>query len=301
MNKISVVITAFNEEKTLEDCLKSVKDWANEIVVVDNNSSDKTATIAKQYTAHVFHQENNPQNIDIQKNFGIKKASNEWVLILDADERVDKELKEEIDKIDESEGINGYWIPRKNIIFGKWIEHTGWYPDRQLRLIKKDKGEYKKGVVHQHIALDGTTEVLTSHITHLNYVSISQFLERTIFLYTVSESKQLITDGYVFESKDLIVKPVQEFNKRYFLEKGYKDGIHGLVLSLLMGFYHFVIYLRAWEAGGFKEKDNTLDVFGQSLKDAGREVNYWQNEMRIQDTKNPLKKGLYKVKRKAKL
>lgn len=301
MNKISVVISAFNEEKRIEDCLKSVKGWADEIVVVDNNSTDKTGEIARKYTSHVFQQENNPQNIDVQKNFGIKKATNEWVLILDADERIDKELRDEIDGLREEIGTTGYWISRKNIIFGKWIEHTGWYPDKQLRLIKKNKGEYKKGVVHQHIVLDGKTEALTAHITHLNYDSIGQFLDRTISLYTVSESNKLIGDGYTFNPKDLIVKPVLEFNKRYFLEKGYKDGIHGLVLSLLMGFYHFVVYLRVWEAGGFKEKENSLGIFAESIKEASREVNYWQNEVKIQNTKNPLKKGLYKVKRKVKL
>jgi len=157
MNTLSVVITAFNEERKIKECLESVKDLAWEIIIVDNSSTDKTVDVAKKYTQKIYSQKNDPQNIDIQKNFGFSKARGEWILSLDADERVIPELAEEIrGEIEREEnGVKGYFIPRKNIIFGKWIEHTGWWPDYQLRLFKKGKGKYQQRHVHQNISLDG--------------------------------------------------------------------------------------------------------------------------------------------------
>src|SRR3972149_5537016 len=127
MGKISAVVTVYNEEKNIEKCLKSLK-FADEIIVVDNQSEDKTADIAKKYTSKVFSRKNNPQQLDIQKNFGFEKANFEWILSIDADEEVSKELTAEIKKIlgakpSSISQINGFWIPRKNFIFGKWIEN----------------------------------------------------------------------------------------------------------------------------------------------------------------------------------
>src|SRR3989344_6118283 len=130
MNKVSVVISAYNEEKLLENCLKSVT-WADQVIVVDNNSTDDTAKIAKKYADEVYSCPNNLM-LNVNKNYGFSKATGDWILSLDADERVTDELKKEITNVVKNDEIAGYWIPRKNIIFGKWIEHTGWYPDYQL-------------------------------------------------------------------------------------------------------------------------------------------------------------------------
>src|SRR3989344_5797566 len=137
MSKLSVAISAFNEERKIEDCLKSVS-FADEIIFVDNSSTDQTLKIAKKYTLKVFTRENNLM-LNVNKNFGFSKASEEWILSLDADERITDELKKEIKSIikNNKKDVNGFWIPRKNKIFGKWMEHTGWYPDYQLRLLKK--------------------------------------------------------------------------------------------------------------------------------------------------------------------
>ncbi|MCL4417363.1 MAG: glycosyltransferase family 2 protein, partial [Actinobacteria bacterium] len=151
MNKLSAVISAFNEEKKIEDCLKSVVHLAEEIIVVDNASTDNTSKIAKKYATKVYSQKNDPRLIDLQKNFGFEKATGDWILCLDADERITPELNEEIRgllKNGESD-TEGYYIPRKNIIFNKWIKHTGWYPDYQLRLFRREKGKFTKEHFHE--------------------------------------------------------------------------------------------------------------------------------------------------------
>jgi glycosyltransferase involved in cell wall biosynthesis len=156
--KLSVVITAYNEEENIKDCLESAREIADEIIVVDNNSSDTTSEIAKKYTKDVFNQENNPEKIDVQKNFGFSKAKGDWILSLDADERITDDLAKEIKSaIDSDDETTGYWIPRKNIIFGKWIKNDMWWPDYQLKLFKKGKGKYTDGV-HKALEVEGETK-----------------------------------------------------------------------------------------------------------------------------------------------
>ena len=178
--KISVVISAYNEERLLEECLASVQDFADEIIVVDNSSTDRTKEIARKYTKKVFTQKNDPTSIDLQKNFGFGKATNEWILILDADERLTPELIEEINDVlrrNPSE-IQAYRIPRKNIIFGKWIEHSLWWPDYQVRLFRKGKGQYAAEKVHQQLQVQGEMGTLKEAFLHENYQSISQYLQK---------------------------------------------------------------------------------------------------------------------------
>ena len=309
MSKISVVISAFNEEKKIEACLRSVK-WADEIVVVDNSSTDKTGEIAKKYSTHVYTQRNNPSAIDIQKNFGIEKATSDWVLVLDADEEVTPELAEEIKKILNSpstelrtETINGFWIPRKNIIFGKWIEHTGWYPDPQLRLFKKGKGRFKQEHVHEPIVVDGETEHLKEHILHHNYENVSQFLSKNLLVYAPNEADALLAKGYIFTYKDIIRFPLREFLSRYFVREGYKDGFHGLSLSILMGVYHLVIFMYLWEKKDFAQlsNDDVVEELGEEWKNSRKDLMYWISKLAVEGEKSELKKIGIKLKRKLNL
>jgi (heptosyl)LPS beta-1,4-glucosyltransferase len=259
MNKISAVISAFNEEKNLERCLKSLS-FADEIVVVDNSSWDKTAEIAKKYTDKVFTQKNNPGAIDLQKNFGFEKATSDWVLSIDADEEISKELAEEIKKVLETKPsmlsqINGFWIPRKNFMFGKWIkENTGWYPDYQLRLFRKGQGRYESKAVHKDLFVEGETEKLKEHIIHHNYDSIEQYVKK-ILNYAPNEAEEYLRNGYKFSYFDVIRFPLNDFMSWFFARKGYKDGFHGLVLALMQAFYHFLVFAFIWEKQGFKEYD----------------------------------------------
>jgi glycosyltransferase involved in cell wall biosynthesis len=288
--KISVVISALNAEKVIEDCLRSVE-FADEIILLDNSSTDKTAEIARKYTSKIFKQENDPNSIDIQKNFGFKKAKNEWILSIDADERVSPELREEIKQIlddgslvlgapgtnhQEQKPVNGYWIPRKNIIFGKWIQHTGWYPDPQLRLFRKDKGSFEEKYVHAPLKLQGEAGRLTNHIIHENYQSIEQFIKRTT-TYAKSEADKKIKEGYVLTHIDAIRFPFNEFLSRFFAREGYKDGFHGFMLSMLMGFYHFLVFSFIWEKHKFKEAEEKdfKEKFNEEIKSVKKDLDFW--------------------------
>ena len=257
MGKISAVISAYNEEKHIERCLKSLG-FADEIVVVDNSSTDKTVSIASKYTNKIFTQKNNPKEIDIQKNFGFERSTNEWILSIDADEEVSGELAQEIKQILSAKpssiaSINGFWIPRKNYIFGKWIKNnTGWYPDYQLRFFRRERGKYESRKVHEDLSLEGETEKLTQHLIHHNYDSIDQYVKK-ILIYAPNEAEALISNGYEFSFFDVIRFPLSDFLSWFFARKGYKDGFYGLVLSIMQAFYHFLVFAFIWEKKGFKD------------------------------------------------
>src|ERR1035437_7316158 len=270
MSKISAVISAFNEETNIERCLKSLS-FADEIVVVDNSSSDETAEIAKQYTDKVFTQKNNPTAIDLQKNFGFEKATSEWILSIDADEEVSNELAQEIRRILNAKpssmaSINGFWIPRKSFMFGKWIkENTGWYPDYQLRMFRKGQGTYESKAVHKHLFVEGETEKLKEHIIHHNYDSIEQYVKK-ILKYAPSEAEEYLSNGYKFSYFDVVRFPLNDFMSWFFARKGYKNGFFWLVFALMTAFYHFLVFAFIWEKQGFKEYDKE-----DFLKDTERE------------------------------
>lgn len=288
MGKLSVVISAFNEEKKIRDCLESAK-WADEIIFVDNSSTDKTPQIAKEYTSKVFIKPNNPM-LNVNKNFGFTKATGEWILSLDADERISPELKKEMLLVisPKQSAVNGYYIPRKNIIFGKWIRHTGWYPDRQLRLFRKGKGKFPKVHVHEMIEVFGKRDYLLNPLEHLNYENISQFLVKLTNIYTPNEAQVLIKNGYQFSWLDVIRMPTREFVNRFFAQRGYKDGLHGLTLSLLMAFYHLVVFVKVWEEKDFKEVEEKgfLETLQVELKKTSREFRYWYLTARLEETKS---------------
>lgn len=298
-NKLSVVISAYNEENKIEDCLSSVK-FADEIIVVDNQSNDETAEIAKKYTSNVFSQPNYPM-LNINKNFGISKAKSDWILVLDADERVTPELALEIrnlkiaspeERSDEGEignsNINGYYIPRKNIIFGKWIKYTGWYPDHQLRLFRKGKGRFPEQHVHEMIKLEGETGYLKENMLHYNYESVSQFIFKLLNIYAPNEANELIRTGYKAQWTDVLRFPAKEFLSRFFAREGYRDGFHGLMLSLLMAFYHLIVFAIIWEKEKFKEpeKVDILAATGKELIKIKKEMVFWYTNEKLKVAKN---------------
>lgn len=294
---LSVVVSAFNSEKEIEDCLKSVS-WAQEIIVVDNSSTDRTLEAAKKYTDNTFTKQNNPM-LNVNKNFGFSKATGEWILCLDADERVTPELQKEIKERIGNSRLSGCWIPRKNIIFGKWIEHTGWYPDHQLRLFKRGKGRFEEKHVHEMIKIQGDTEYLKNNLLHYNYASISQFLGK-LNIYVPNEAEQLINNGYKFKWQDVIRVPAKEFLSRFFAREGYKDGFHGLILSLLMSFYHLLIIATIWERRGFEriEITNMDEEINRELKKSYGNLLFWINNEKLKKIKNPFRKIVYRIFKK---
>lgn len=294
--KLSVVISAYNEEKRIREVLEAVT-FAEEIIFIDNESTDSTKKIAQEYTKKIFSRPNF-QMLNKNKNFGFSKASNEWILNLDADEIVTQELQDEIiSVISKSNDVEGYSIPRKNIILGKWMAHTGWYPDYQPRLFKKGKGKFAEEQVHEKIVLEGKTENLKNPMIHNSYGSLDQFLQKMMTNYTISEAENLIAKGYEPKLIDSFLFPANEFLKRFFFEEGYKDGAHGLVLSLLMAFYHLVVFARVWEMKNYPDSGSTLEVFQEGASKIAKDTTYWINYER-EKTMSPAKRALSKLKRK---
>ena len=304
MNKkvvISAVLTVRNEEKKIAECLESVK-WTDEIIVVDDESTDKTVQIAKKYTKNVFEHKS-VGYVEPVRNFAISKAKGEWVLILDADERVPDSLARKLLEIAQLEtNAEVVAIPRKNIIFAKWMQHTGWWPDYHIRFFKKGKLKMPKGI-HQKPEVHGETLHLEAKeeysITHLHYDTISEFVLR-MNRYTDIEAKEFLESGEEFLWTDIFSKPFNEFLSRFFARSGYKDGLHGLVLAFLQAVSMLVVSLKIWEKKGFYEVD-AKTLFNESEAEAKKmrkDLLYWFTNEKVNEIKNPIKKRAYKLLRK---
>jgi glycosyltransferase involved in cell wall biosynthesis len=294
---ISVVVSAYNEQKALGRCLASVRQLADEIIVVDNESQDSTVKIAGKYTKKIYSRKNILM-LNTNKNYGFEKATGDWILNLDADEEIPKELAGEIKKrIAGNPQENGFWISRKNIIFGKWVRHGLWWPDKQIRLFRRDKGKFPCVHIHEYIEVTGRVGELEQPYTHYNYETVSQYL-KTIDRASTSEAISLKDMNHQFVWYDAVRFPLSDFLKIYFAQKGYLDGLHGLVLALFQAFYSFTVFAKYWEMNSFTERDVSVNAVGEELFRGGKEVNYWMLTSRIDETKDVAKKILWKVKRK---
>lgn len=300
MASISVVISAFNEEEKIRDCLESVK-WADEIVLVNSSSTDNTVTIVKEYTKKIYTRSNNPM-LNVNKNFGFAKTVGDWILSLDADERVTPELRKEIEsKIKKhTSGVVGFWIPRKNIIFGKWIQSQMWWPDYQLRLFKKGKGKFPQKHIHEKLIVDGESEELREPLLHENYATIAQFLYKMDKIYTENETENILKSNKRFHWVDGIRMPANDFIKTFFAQKGYRDGLHGLVLSILQAMYMEVVFAKVWEKQGFKPVDDPAffkKVVGEMEKVA-KDIRYWILTKSIEEGKSIIAALYLRIQRK---
>jgi glycosyltransferase involved in cell wall biosynthesis len=295
--KITVVINTLNEEKNVERAIKSVL-WADEILVCDMHSDDDTALIAKKLGAVViFHKKTG--FVEPARNFAISKASHEWILILDADEVIPDSLEGKLKEITNNPGVTTFIeIPRKNIIFNKWMKASQWWPDYNIRFFKKDKVVWGNKI-HRPPKTEGQGVRLPSDerwaIVHYNYSSISQFVFR-MNRYTEVQARELKQGGYEFNLKDLISKPLSEFLGRFFANKGFQDGLHGFSLSLLQAFSELLVYLKLWEMKGFTEQDINLKELKVVSDEASKEIEYWFKYGSL--SKNPLKNFLQRAKNK---
>lgn len=276
---ISVVINTLNEENSIARALNAVK-WADEIVVCDMHSEDKTVEIAKKLGAKVVFYKRTDY-VEPARNFAISKVSNEWVLVLDPDEEIPDSLKDRlIEIVSRLEQIDYVRIPRKNIIFSKWMKGAMWWPDYNIRFFKKGSVQWTDEI-HRPPKTEGQGLDLPAEeelaIIHRNYQTISQFITR-MNRYTTVEVNQLIKQNYQFKWSDLIEKPLSEFLSRFFAGKGYQDGLHGLTLSFLQAFSFLIVYLKLWEMSGFKQQEITLDELeGERIKSV-RSLEYWMRQ-----------------------
>jgi glycosyltransferase involved in cell wall biosynthesis len=246
---LSVSIICFNEEINLRRCLESVC-WADEIVVVDSFSQDRTLDIAKEYTGRVF--ERPWTGYRDQKNYALAQCNGEWILSLDADEEVPEALREEIrEAIRQPNGEEGYRIPRRSYYFGRWINHSGFYPDRQLRLFKRGFGVWVGGRVHERVEVQGRVGHLTNDLFHYPYEGSISGMLRKVDAFSTLNAEDLYDRGKKYHLAQLVFRPVTKFVEVYFLKLGFLDGLPGLIIAGMSSFTMFVRYskLRELEIG----------------------------------------------------
>jgi len=242
---ISVVIITYNEEANIEAALKSVADIASEIIVVDRYSSDETVKIAKKYTDRVILRK--WTNFSDQKNFGNAEASFPWIFSLDADERVSPDLREEILQMkNEEPECDGFSMPRQTFYLGRWIRHSGWYPDRKIRLFRKDKARWEGEYVHEALVVDGEICKLKGHLQHFTYGSIRDHVRQSNTFSDLAAQK-LYAQKKKCRWTQLAIFPPLRFLKAYIWRGGFLDGFAGLVISVLQGYSVFIRYAKLKE------------------------------------------------------
>lgn len=243
MQKNSVTIITLNEESNIRACLESVK-WADEILVSDSGSSDKTVQICKEYGAKVFIDQ--WQGFGKQKNLIAGRARNSWILNIDADERITPDLRKEIEDILNNGDYEGYFIPRKNFFGDKWIKHCGWHPDYNMRLYRKNKGRFNERDVHEAVKIEGRAGYLKNPMEHYTYKDVSDYLKR-MDRYSTLAAEEMSKNGKSTGLSDLIFRPCFTFLKMFFLQKGFLEGYSGVILSGLYAAYTFSKYAKLWE------------------------------------------------------
>ena len=258
MRKISVAIITFNEEQKIERSLTSIKKIADEIVIIDSFSTDETENICSQYTDLFFSAK--WKGYRKQKQFALEQTHHAWVLSLDADEALSKDLIRELEtwkQLSDTE-INGHYLPRQTFFMGRWIRHTSWYPDWQLRLFRKSQAEWVGGRVHESVKLTGDTTYLHNPIEHYSYSDAGEYLSQVQNFSSLAAADYFET-GRQSSLFHLIIYPFVEFWKNYLLRRGFQDGVPGLVVSVLSSTSVFFKFLKLWELHNQTKKGHVSD------------------------------------------
>ncbi len=245
--RLSVVIITFNEVSNIRRTLESVR-WADEIVVVDSGSTDRTVAICREYTDRVVHQD--WLGFARQKNLAIDRASGDWILSLDADEPVEPALADEVRAIiGSSVAPAGYRIPRKTFFLGGQVRHGGWYPDYNLRLFRRGAGRFEDRAVHEAIRVQGPVGTTRHAILHYAYPDLASYMS-SINKYS-SLAVDVMAEEGISDFKagwvNVLVRPAATLALRYFFRLGFLDGKRGLVLNMFHSYYVFAKYAKAWE------------------------------------------------------
>ena len=242
---LSVVIIAKNEEKNLPDCLESVK-WAKEVVVVDDESTDRTVEIAKQYTNKIIRRKMDAEGR--HRNFAYAQTTQDWILSLDADERVSPALALELERIVTQDDLtfSGHSIPIKTFIGKRWIRRAGYYPANKLRLFRKGKFRYEEANVHPRAFLDGKESPLKNDILHFGYRSFTHFIDK-LNNQTTLEAEKWVEDKRRISAGKTLYKSTDRFCRHYFLKKGCEDGFMGFLMSVCHALYQLFTYAKYQE------------------------------------------------------
>ncbi len=243
---LSVCVVTYNEEENVRDCLKSVA-WADEIIVVDSFSSDKTTEICREFTDEVVQREWKGQ-ID-QKNFALSRTKYDWVLLIDADERLSpsliEEMKKELSK--KNSEYDGFCFPRHVHYLGRWINHGEWYPDHKLRLFRKAKGRIGGIEPHDKVKLTGRqVKYLKGDLWHFTYKNIFAQVE-TLNRFSSISAQEMAKQGKAFQPLQILSRPIMRFITAYIIRTGFRDGMPGFIIAVISSFYVFLKYFKLWE------------------------------------------------------
>ena len=240
---LSVGILTFNSERCIEEVLKSVIGIADEVIVLDSGSEDRTLDIVRSFNAKVYFRKFD--NFVNQKNFLLSLCTKEWVLFIDDDEVLSDELKVEVARVKKEGEFDGYYVNVLTNYLGKWIRHA-WYPDWHLRLARRKKCKWIGSEVHESLRVYGSVGYLRGDLLHYSYPSISHHL-RKIDKYSTMFARGAFKEGKRFSLLKLLFSPPGAFIRRYILKKGFLDGFEGFVLSVMAFYYTFLKYVKLWE------------------------------------------------------
>lgn len=241
---ISAIVLTKNDEKLLKVCLQSLA-WADELIVIDDESTDSSAEIAKEHTGKVHTHA--MTNFTDQRNWAMQQAQYEWVLYIDSDERVTSQLKDEILKVTSQDGAAAYRLPRRNFFLGTEQKYVGGWPDYVTRLIKKDKFVAWEGDLHEQPKVDGTVEHLENPLIHLTHRDITQMTEKTLRWSKYEAKLRLDTNHPPMTSLRFFRILLTTFWDWYVMKKGYKGGTEGTIEAIFQTFSMFITYVRLWE------------------------------------------------------
>jgi glycosyltransferase involved in cell wall biosynthesis len=252
MPRLSVTVIALNQEANLGPCLETVA-FADDLVVVDTGSTDRTLEVARTYTPRVF---SSPWlGFGRTKNFALDQAEGDWVFSLDTDERVPPELQAEIQAVLAADGpLDGYRVPRKNYFCGRWIRHLGWYPDYTLRLFRRGRGRFRDREVHEEVLVDGPVGNFHTPLEHYSYRSVSEYVSR-MDRYARLAAQEMAKAGRRPFPGELLVRPLFSFLHLYFIRRGFLEGTPGYTLAVLMSMYKFLKYYYLRELARGRDLD----------------------------------------------
>ncbi len=255
--QLSVIVTTFNEEVNIGDCIESVL-WADEILVVDSFSTDRTVEIIQRYPVHLLQREY--FGSAAQKNWSLDRVEHDWVFILDADERVTPALACELLELlaDEPKAL-GYYVRRRNIVFDREIRHSGWSTDKVIRLFHRAHGRYPNRRVHADVDIRGQVPTLKQPLLHYTYRSLGQYIEK-LMNYAEWGAAQAFREGRTAGWIELGVRPLYRFVRTYFFQLGILDGLHGLVVCGLQAYGTFLKYVMLWDYRVRDARGETVDL-----------------------------------------
>lgn len=244
--KITVIILTKNEELNIKDCLETVK-WADEILIIDSGSTDRTVEIASGYKTKII--KDAPDSFAEKRMLSLKLASNDWIFFLDADERATPELQKELIEFEPREGVNGYILTRRNFYFGQWIRYSGVYPDKHIRFFNRKFAAITPRLVHEGVEVSGATAEMKGEFLHYTFRDMTQMMDK-INYYSTLEAQDRLQQGKKISRLGVYTHALSTFLRVYISRKGYKDGSGGFFISFCYAMDNFLTHLKLLKMQG---------------------------------------------------